>query len=216
MTTGSLNAYYAKRALEYEEVYRKPERQEDLAWLKEHLRQELAGHRVLELACGTGYWTAELEATAESIHATDASVEVLSVARRKQLDPKKVTFAEGDAYRPVHGQPPFTAGFAGFWWSHVPKADLAGFLAEFHGALQPGSRVVFIDNRFVPGSSTAIARCDAQGNTYQSRLLSDGSRHEVLKNFPTQIELRGILEPHASDLHLALTRYFWYARFDLK
>jgi ubiquinone/menaquinone biosynthesis C-methylase UbiE len=69
--------YYSKRAREYERVYQKPERQADLGWLRATLRRELAGHRVLELACGTGYWTDAIAGTAASIHATDASTEVL-------------------------------------------------------------------------------------------------------------------------------------------
>jgi hypothetical protein len=43
----------------------------------------------------------------------------------------------------------------------------------------PGGLIVAIDNRYVPGSRTPIARTDAQGNTYQLRRLADGSRHEV-------------------------------------
>lgn len=205
--------YYSKRANEYDRVYQKPERQTDLGWLKDILRRELTGHRVLELACGTGYWTEAIAGTAASVHATDASNEVLEIARSKQLDPAKVTFAPGDAYHPLPATHPFTAGFAGFWWSHVPKLQLPGFLENLHAALSPGSRVVFADNRFVPGSSTPISRHDDEGNTYQLRLLSDGSRHEVLKNFPTPGELRKILGPFSGGIEVLTSDYFWCASY---
>ena len=205
--------YYSKRAKEYERVYQRPERQTDLGWLREILRRELTGHRVLELACGTGYWTEAIAGPATSVHATDASAEVLEIARSKLLDPAKVTFAPGDAYHPVPATPPFTAGFAGFWWSHVPKLQLRAFLENFHAALAPGSRVVLADNRFVPGSSTPLSRHDDEGNTYQIRSLADGSCHEVLKNFPTPEELREIIGQFSTSIDILTCDHFWCASY---
>ena len=63
--------YYARRANEYERIYQKPERQTDLASLRKLFRQALAKHDVLEIACGTGYWTQIIAETAKSITATD-------------------------------------------------------------------------------------------------------------------------------------------------
>ena len=62
-----LQAYYAQRAASYEEIYAKPERQTDLAILHQRLRTLFAGQRVLEIACGTGYWTADLAASAAQV-----------------------------------------------------------------------------------------------------------------------------------------------------
>lgn len=205
--------YYSKRADEYERIYQKPERQADLGWLRSILQRELHGHRVLEPACGTGYWTEAIAGTAATVHATDAGNEVLEIARSKQLDPARVTFASGDAYHPLPAIPPFTAGFAGFWWSHVPKHRLPAFLGNFHASLAPGSRVVFADNRFVPGSSTPLARHDEEGNTFQLRALADGSRHEVLKNFPTPGELQEVLGPFSGDFEVLTSDYFWCASY---
>jgi len=63
----SLGDYYAERAYEYDEVYRKPERQADLARLKQLLPPLVADKRVLEIAAGTGYWTQVLAWAAASI-----------------------------------------------------------------------------------------------------------------------------------------------------
>ena len=46
--------YYRDRATEYNAVYTKPERQDDLATLHTLVPQLVAGHRVLEIAAGTG------------------------------------------------------------------------------------------------------------------------------------------------------------------
>ena len=59
--------YYRERAQEYDAVYDKPERQEDLARLRALLPPLVAGRSVLEVAAGTGYWTTAL-ATLSLIH----------------------------------------------------------------------------------------------------------------------------------------------------
>ncbi|MEP6667722.1 MAG: methyltransferase domain-containing protein [Chthoniobacter sp.] len=212
---GTLIDYYSQRASEYERIYHQPERQADLVRLKDHLRGELSGRRILELACGTGYWTAALADAAESIYAIDASDEVLAIARAKGLDPNTVSFTRGDAFAPPRDSSEFTAGFAGFWWSHIPLDRLTSFLENFHAALLPGARVVFIDNRYVPGSSTPISRTDEAGNTYQQRHLDDGTAHEVLKNFPTTDQLRPILQPYTDSLNIVEFDYFWCATYAL-
>ncbi|MDB5865909.1 MAG: hypothetical protein JWO70_3715, partial [Betaproteobacteria bacterium] len=46
-----LSAYYAARAGEYERVYDKPERQADLARLRDLIPGYFVDRRVLEIAC---------------------------------------------------------------------------------------------------------------------------------------------------------------------
>jgi ubiquinone/menaquinone biosynthesis C-methylase UbiE len=75
--------YYSRRAAEYETIYRKPERQRDLAILRDRLPRMLSGAELIEVACGTGYWTEVLAPAARSIVATDRSEEVLRIARSK-------------------------------------------------------------------------------------------------------------------------------------
>lgn len=214
MNQATLIDYYSRRAEEYERIYRKPERQADLERLRAHLCSLVGGRRVFEVACGTGYWTAAIADVVESVLATDASEEVLEIAREKRLHPGHVTFAKVDAYHPRLPRRDFDAGLAAFWWSHVPKARLSTFLDAFHAALLPGARVVFMDNHFVPGSSTPISRTDSEGNTYQQRRLDDGSTHEVLKNFPSPEELRGVLAPHAVEV--TTLDFFWCASYELR
>ncbi|MCP5367012.1 MAG: class I SAM-dependent methyltransferase [Hyphomicrobiales bacterium] len=210
-----MRAYYARRAREYERIYEKPERQEDLARLAALLADDLAGHEVLEIACGTGYWSQVIARSARRLHATDAVAEPLEIAKAKDWPPDKVTFGTCDAYDPAAAPGDFTALFAGFWWSHVPRPDLPAFLDAVHRRLGPGGRVVFVDNRFVAGSSTPIAETDGDGNTYQLRPLSDGSRHRVLKNFPDRAEFTALLDGRARNLDLVELPYFWRLRYEV-
>jgi len=82
--------YYAQRAAEYDDVYRKPERQADLARLRELLPPLVAGRRVLEVAAGTGYWTRLLATTAAGITATDINAETLAIAAQREYSPAPV------------------------------------------------------------------------------------------------------------------------------
>jgi SAM-dependent methyltransferase len=206
-----LLAYYRHRAHEYEQIYEKPERQADLERVRAWLRGALAGQRILEVACGTGYWTAELAPVAAEIVATDASPEVLALAHQKQYPPNRVRFELADAYALAHVAGSFTAGFAAFWWSHVPRERQPDFLASLHRRLGVGAAVVLLDNRYVAGSSTPIARWDAAGNSYQRRRLAGGTEHEVLKNFPSAADLEAVLTPVARDLSIAEFGYYWGA-----
>ncbi|MBV8199177.1 MAG: class I SAM-dependent methyltransferase [Acidobacteria bacterium] len=202
--------YYGQRAPEYERIYQRPERRGDLRELAALLGDLVAGRDVLELACGTGYWTRLLAPRARSWLATDAAPETLAIARGKTYPPGRVAFAVADAFALAAVPGSFDAALAGFWWSHVPRRRLAAFLDQLGRRLAPGSRVVFFDNRYVPGSSLPISRRDAGGDTYQLRRLDDGSEREVLKNFPAPADLlaaaalAGAGAPAVVEL-----RYFW-------
>jgi len=205
----SIVSYYAARALEYERIYQKPERQGDLRRLRAFVEKTFAGMNVFEVACGTGYWTEMVARSAASVFATDINEEVLKVARSKGLDLGKVEFRREDAYALPVWRRRFDGGLACFWWSHIPKARIREFLQGFHRVLAPGARVVFLDNVYVGGSSTPISRADAQGDTYQMRRLDDGSQHEVLKNFPTESELRAAVDGLAAEVQVEFLPYYW-------
>jgi demethylmenaquinone methyltransferase/2-methoxy-6-polyprenyl-1,4-benzoquinol methylase len=209
----TLETYYARRAAEYEKIYHKPERQSDLARLRTDLPALFDGERVLELACGTGYWTPLIAARAESVVAVDYNEETLQLARTKPYPKKNVTFQQADAYALPAWPEKFSACFAGFWWSHVPLGRLDEFLSQLKRHLVPGARVAFLDNRYVAGSSTPVSRRDAEGNGYQQRRLDDGTSHEVLKNFPTAREMEKRLGRHGSDVHFTNYQYYWVATY---
>jgi len=201
--------YYARRAAEYERIYAKPERQADLAALRARIAALFAGRRVLEIACGTGYWTQVIASSAQSVTALDAAEETLDLARARSYATATVEFRRGDAYSLPDLGRMHDAAFAGFWWSHVPLARLDAFLDGLAQAVAPGALVAFLDNRYVEGSSTPVSRRDEQGNTYQQRTLEDGSRHEVLKNFPTEEDLRGRAKARGEDVSVERFEYYW-------
>lgn len=217
MPQKELETYYADRAAEYEDVYRKPERQESIAWLHSRLRQTFINRSVLEVACNTGFWTQTLAEVALSVVATDINREVLDIAKQKPLPPGQVTFVQDDAF--TLGSVPsqeFSGGFSGFWWSHIPKTQIDLFLAAFHAKLQSRARVLFADNCYVEGSNHPIARTDEGGNTYQKRVLGNGTRYEVLKNFPARQELEDAVAAYGNDIEYEASTYYWRLSYTLK
>src|SRR5687767_8419179 len=96
----SMADYYRRRATAYERVYHKPERQPELRAMEAWMAAPdgpFAGRRVLEVACGTGWWTPFGARHAAHWLATDVNPETMAIARTKAL-PGAVEFATVDAY----------------------------------------------------------------------------------------------------------------------
>ena len=168
------------------------------------------------MACGTGYWTQYIARKAAMVHACDINDSVLEIAADKPIAKDRVHFFKADAVT-LEGVPAGCDGaFAGFWWSHVKKSGIEQFVSNLARRLEPGARVVVLDNQFAEGSSTPISRRDAEGNTYQMRHLSSGEQHEVLKNFPSSAELAEAVRPVAREAHLETLTYYWLLVFELR
>lgn len=210
----SLSEYYRARTEEYERIYAKPERQDDLTKLARLIPSLLAGKNVLEVACGTGYWTQHLAGTGERITATDINPETLRVAKTKPIPPGLVDFRVANAFDLDDHLGTFDGAFAGFWWSHVPRNAIDGFLVSLHRRLTTGATVVMVDNLYVEGSSTPVTRKDNNGDLYQRRQLDDGTTHEVLKNFPGEAELKASLANVAKTVSYVCLDYYWLVHYE--
>ncbi|HMG15555.1 MAG TPA: class I SAM-dependent methyltransferase [Saprospiraceae bacterium] len=208
-------SYYKDRANEYEKIYSKPERQEDLKSAASILQEIFAGKQVLEIACGTGYWTEKIAATATSIFATDINESVIDIAKKKKLSSKQVSFAIADIYN-FSDHNKFASLFGGFIWSHILLQDLNKFLSFVNSLVSPGSTVVFIDNNFVEGSNHPISERDEQGNSFQTRKLEDNTTHLVLKNFPTEKFLQLKLKDIGAEFKFFNLTYYWIICYTTK
>lgn len=211
-----LDEHYRKRAREYESVYHRddPVRQAEQIEIGKEIEQAMRGRRVLEIACGTGYWTERAAKTALHIVAIDAVPETLEVARSKKL-PDTVEFRVGDAYA-LSESGPFDAGLAMCWFSHVPKARIHGFLSGFHSALAKGAKVFIGDNMYVQGVGGELISKPGFEDTFKRRTLPDGTVHDVLKNYFDRQHLEEIFLPFAEDLKIAMGERFWRVQYRVK
>ena len=130
--------YYEARAPEYDDWYLRRGRYahgpvHDLAWQMEldaattWLDRLPLGGEIVELAAGTGWWSALL-ATKGELHAYDAAAAPLDRARDRLVAHRlRAHLHVRDAWAAPDRS--VDALFAGFWLSHVPRPRLGDFLA---------------------------------------------------------------------------------------
>ena len=199
MSTDRIAEYYAQRAPEFDASagYTDPVAEERRAPIKAGFRRLLRGHDVLEVACGTGYWTAVVAETARSVLATDINPPVLAIARERCRLLLNVEFMEADAYS-LEGVPgDFTAACSFFWWELMPRERVRPFLLALHSKLAPGALVLFADHLPYEGR---VRRENADGDTIEERVLRDGRHFEVVKNFYTRQQIAEVLRDMAIDM----------------
>jgi demethylmenaquinone methyltransferase/2-methoxy-6-polyprenyl-1,4-benzoquinol methylase len=214
-------AYYRARAAEYDEwFYRKGryDRGEDInrQWFDEvaillNEVHNLKPARILELACGTGIWTAELAQRPEAqITAVDASPEMLFI-NRARVDRKDIEYIQADLFQ-WEPKADYDLVFFSFWLSHVPPDGLAAFLDKVvRRATRPGGELFIIDS--LP-SSTSSARDHAAyqpDDIYHTRKLNDGREFRVIKVFYEAEPLAAALSAAGFEAEIRTTgNYFWY------
>jgi SAM-dependent methyltransferase len=209
MITEQSAQFYAKIASNHDRIYDRPERQDDLAEMREHVVEALRGHTVLELACGTGYWTRQ-------IVATDINPEMIAMARLRKMPADKVELRVVDAYDLPDDLGEFTAVFVGFWWSHVKREEYVKFLAKLKAKVGKDVLIVLLDETYVEGSSATVARTDMEGNTFHISTAPDGERYEIPTTYPTDSALRKKLTPAVREIRIVRMEYYWLLTCRLK
>jgi len=194
-------AYYRARASEYDEWFLRQGRYD---YGPEHTRQWFAevgevaraldefnpGGHVLELACGTGWWTERLVRYAASLTAVDASPEVLAL-NRARLGEAKVRYVQADlfAWTP---DTQYDVVFFSFWLSHVPPERFAYFWNLVRSCLVAGGRFFLVDSARNPTSSARDQALPSAESTLSHRRLNDGREFDIVKVFyePPELERR--------------------------
>lgn len=209
--------YYNERAEEYDKVYLIPEEQNDLAKSIQIFQDLFASKSVLEVACGTGYWTNHISKTAKSIFATDINESVIKIARERGSNPN-INFEVIDMYT-ILPTKKFDAFFGGFIWSHILLQELDNFILNASKNLEAKSILAFIDSKQVPNSNhdkRRISKTDKYGNTFQTRKLENGATYSVLKNFPTKEFLEQKISFVAEEIQYIELENYWILISKLK
>ena len=211
-----MREYYSRRAKDYEQIYyhyEDQDRQAELKLIGDEMISCFMNKTVLEVACGTGYWTDIISKCVKKITAFDFSSEVLEIAKSKNLNAELLI---DDAYEMKNIRGLFDAGCANFWFSHIPKDKIDAFLNCFHQKLQPGSTVYMADNNYIEGAGGVFVRKPGDVNTYKIRKLPDDSDYEILKNYYSGEELREIFKNHSSNFEFRSGKYYWRVIYKTK
>ena len=156
----------------------------------DRIEKDIKDMDVLEIACGTGNWTQVLSKRARSVMATDINEAYLIAAKKKPYQKDNVVFKVADAYTLDGIDRKFNLAFASDFWSHIPKSKIKCFIKTFHSKLLPGSEVIMIDMLRKPELDRMFSHIDEEGNVIQKRTLPNGKKYHVVKNFPTEKELK--------------------------
>ena len=185
-------AYYRARAPEYDAWFLRQGRYDrgeahKAKWLAEvgRLEQALSDFAptgdILELACGTGWWTERLSAYGSSLTAVDASSEVIAL-NKKRLPSKQIDYVQADLFT-WQPERTFDTVFFSFWLSHVPPERFEGFWNLVRRSLKPGGRVFFIDSRYTPEATAKDHLLRPPETVSETRRLDDGRGFEIVKVF---------------------------------
>lgn len=200
-------AYYRARAAEYDATST-PEG-DPFASIFKQVRRTLddiaPSGRILELAAGTGQWTAALARHADALTATDASPEMLEINAAKVREPR-VSYRLLNAFE-LAPDPTWNMVFFGFFLSHVPMTRFDRFWDGVRGLLAPGGRVVFVDEAANPGRNEEWA--DRERDIVW-RTLSDGTRHRAIKVLWKPAELERRLDRIGWDVSVTGAEPFFY------
>ncbi|MYE47620.1 MAG: class I SAM-dependent methyltransferase [Chloroflexi bacterium] len=214
-------AYYHERAPEYDDWWLRSGRHDRgpefrSRWINEtnEVRAALAAFgaygRILEIACGTGWWTQQLAEGAKEVTALDASSEMLERCRARVetagLGAERVRYVQADLWdwTPERRHDEV---FFGFWLSHVPEERFDAFWALVDAALVPDGRVFFVDSAASTGSSGASGGGSAAET--ELREIAGGRRFEIVKRYYEPRTLRERLAALGWEFEVRTTAEFF-------
>jgi demethylmenaquinone methyltransferase/2-methoxy-6-polyprenyl-1,4-benzoquinol methylase len=212
-------AYYRARAPEYDDWFERRGRFDrgsapTEVWHRETAQVrswlgtlELAGKDVLELAAGTGIWTAELLAEGASVTAVDAASEMLDRLRRRVAGhPLKTIEADLYVWRP---QRMFDAVVSCFFMSHVPDERFEWFLSLLASSIREGGSVFLLDSARTELSTAADHDLPRDADQTMRRRLDDGRTFTIVKRFRADDEIAEACSRHGLSVEVRRTpEYF--------
>ena len=179
----AMRAYYEQRAPEYDDWWNgtgrlagreRPGWHEDVAALGAALAA-LPPARTLDVACGTGFLTRHLPGELTGL---DQSASMLAIAASRMPE---ATFVQGDGLAPPFAPGVFERVHAGHFYGHLTPEQRAAFQSA---ARKLAGELVITDSALRP---------DRGPESWEERVLDDGSRHAVYKRWFTADGLAGEL-----------------------
>ena len=201
----SMQVYYDERASEYVDwflrtgLYDRPDTNAQFLSGLRQLEEEVGAfgvrgvNRVLEIACGIGWWTSLLAQSGREVIGLDYAPRMLAQCRKRLAhNDVDATLVRASAYALPFAANAVNGCLMGFFLSHVPHEDVAPLLAAVARAVGPGGEVLIIDS--------SLPSLDGVETEVQQRPLRDGTLHPALKVYYGEEGLSHILKPYAENL----------------
>jgi demethylmenaquinone methyltransferase/2-methoxy-6-polyprenyl-1,4-benzoquinol methylase len=202
-------AYYDERAPEYEDAYTRgtgtasipdPDVFVTEAKLLAAIVREFAGGRLIDLACGTGYWLPFYADRCSHITLFDQSEKMLAESRTK-LDRlglgDRSTVLQGDFFDQAFGSTRYDCALVGFFLSHLTESQEPLLFHALRAMLGSSGRFLLLDSAW----SEERARFNAKLEQ-QTRHLNDGTSFEIYKRYCDRGDVLGWARKHDAALRL--------------
>ena len=182
--------YYDERAPEYEEAYTlgtgtasisDPEVFQSEAEALTGVVRRFGRGRLLDLACGTGFWLPHYAAECSRITLFDQSENMLaeSLVKVERLGiADRSVFLQGDFFEHEWDQQVFDCVLVGFFLSHLSEAQEPLLFDALRRMLAASGRFLILDSAWSPERAKFNAKVERQ-----QRSLKDGSSFEIYKRY---------------------------------
>lgn len=182
-----MNAYYDERAEEYELVYQGqgPASINNPRLYRENASrvQAIVGSRihgkVLDFACGTGYWIPFYLRRCEELTLLDQSRNMLRIARQKAAAWVPVQAIQADIYEAALPARHFDSILASSIFSHIEPEREIQMVEKLLDSLRSAGSLIVVDSSWSASRKEAVPRKDG----YQKRRLENGKEFMIYKRY---------------------------------
>jgi SAM-dependent methyltransferase len=205
----SMLRYYNERAAEYEDAYvlgtgtasiPDPDVFRREALLLEGIVERFARGRMVDLACGTGFWLRHYAARCSTVTLIDQAPRMLDQCRKKAaaLDAAgRATIIEADVFDHRFEDHAYDAALVGFLISHLTEAQEQLLFQRLTSMLDGGGRFLILDSAWSPERARHNAKIERQ-----ERRLNDGSCFEVYKRYLDRQDIAGWSAKYGVDVSI--------------
>ncbi len=194
--------YFDERAEEYDDIYagKGPAIQhyggmyvKDFAQIGEAV-SDFGGKHLIDIACGTAYWTPFYASKCDEITCLDQSANMLSQAqtRIKDQNLKPPKFIHADFFDIDLGTDVFDRAFVSILLSHLSRDQEIGFFERLKQILQPGGELMVIDSLWNSRRSKYRKQ-----ESVEERVIKDGRKFKVFKRYMDQRGMARLLQSHS-------------------
>jgi ubiquinone/menaquinone biosynthesis C-methylase UbiE len=205
----SMFRYYDERASEYEEAYvlgtgtasiQHADVFRHEAVLLTGVVERFARGRLVDLACGTGFWLQHYAARCSSVTLIDQSSRMLDTCRTKvvALDlAHRASIVQSDVFDHTFDQRAFDSALIGFLISHLTEDQERLLFERLRTMLDSGGRFLILDSAYSPERARFNAKIERQ-----QRRLNDGTQFEIYKRYIDRQDILRWTESYGAALSI--------------